>query len=241
MFSKLKINFLQNNKINSYFKYAIGEIILIVIGISIAVLINGFIENQKQKKLLDNIFVNVKSDLELDMKDLKSYFDIYDQQEKYYDFVLDSLDQTKTIEDCSRCYSIITSSSPFNNRTKGYLQLTNYKEFNLDTSDSLVFLTSNFYATYTKEIEVVNQLLLDNMNDNLNYLKLNYPYFKDVFSMDFDTTKLSFFNNNMEFKNRVALGEVLSYANHVPLLKSYKTNAEKLILDIENRLDDDSD
>lgn len=237
MFSKQKLKLLNSSKMKKYLLYALGEIVLIVIGISIAVFINGLVEEQKQKNLLNSILVNIKNDMELDLNDLKSYYDIYESQEDLYKFVLDSLDNGRSIEECRPCINLITSSSPFNLRTRGYQQLVNYKEFKLNSSDSLVFRISNFYASYEKQVDMVNGLLLDNMNDNLNYLKINYPYFKDMFSNTFDKSKLSFFNENSEFKNRVALGEILSFANHLQLLKSFDEEAKQILSDVNQRLE----
>ena len=49
-FRKIRYNLLSENKTGKYFKYAIGEIILVVIGILIALSINNWNENQKKYK-----------------------------------------------------------------------------------------------------------------------------------------------------------------------------------------------
>ena len=48
-FRKIRQNLLMENKTGKYFKYAIGEIILVVIGILIAFQINNWNENRKIK------------------------------------------------------------------------------------------------------------------------------------------------------------------------------------------------
>lgn len=48
-FKKIRQNLLMENKTGKYFKYAIGEIVLVVIGILIALSINNWNQNQKQK------------------------------------------------------------------------------------------------------------------------------------------------------------------------------------------------
>jgi len=48
-FRKIRQNLLIENKTGKYFKYAIGEIILVVIGILIALQINNWNENRKHK------------------------------------------------------------------------------------------------------------------------------------------------------------------------------------------------
>ena len=49
-FRPLRRSLIQENKMGKYFKYAIGEIILVVIGILIALQINNWNENKKSKK-----------------------------------------------------------------------------------------------------------------------------------------------------------------------------------------------
>ena len=50
-FRKIRQNLLMQNKTSKYFKYAIGEIILVVIGILIALQINNWNENRKKETL----------------------------------------------------------------------------------------------------------------------------------------------------------------------------------------------
>ena len=47
-FRKIRYNLMEQNKTGKYFKYAIGEIVLVVIGILIALSINNWNEQPKQ-------------------------------------------------------------------------------------------------------------------------------------------------------------------------------------------------
>jgi len=47
-FRKIRQNLLMENKTGKYFKYAIGEIVLVVIGILIALQINNWNEGRKE-------------------------------------------------------------------------------------------------------------------------------------------------------------------------------------------------
>lgn len=49
-FRKIRLNLLSEGKTGKYFKYAIGEIVLVVIGISIPLQINT-IKNKKDKRV----------------------------------------------------------------------------------------------------------------------------------------------------------------------------------------------
>jgi hypothetical protein len=65
-FRKIRQNFLSEGKTGKYLKYAIGEIILVVIGILIALQLNNLNENKKndvfEKEILSQIQENLKSD-----------------------------------------------------------------------------------------------------------------------------------------------------------------------------------
>ncbi len=55
-----------DNKVITYLLYAIGEIILVVVGILIAVQIDNAVDNQKKKKLKANYILALDEDLRLD-------------------------------------------------------------------------------------------------------------------------------------------------------------------------------
>ena len=66
LFRKIRYNLMSENKTGRYFKYAIGEIILVVIGILIALQINNWNENRKLKQnevvLVKQLLNDVKKD-----------------------------------------------------------------------------------------------------------------------------------------------------------------------------------
>ena len=65
-FRKIRQKLLQQNKIGSYFKYAIGEILLVVIGILIALQINNANEAHKAKQSEKAVLKNLIQDLRAD-------------------------------------------------------------------------------------------------------------------------------------------------------------------------------
>ena len=61
-FRKIRQNLLMENKTGKYFKYAIGEIILVVIGILIALQINNWNEERKRLRQENTILLSLKFD-----------------------------------------------------------------------------------------------------------------------------------------------------------------------------------
>ncbi len=65
-FRHIRQNLLMENKTSKYFKYAIGEIILVVIGILIALQINTWNEKKKESRKLKVVLTSVYKDLVAD-------------------------------------------------------------------------------------------------------------------------------------------------------------------------------
>jgi len=66
-FRKIRQNLLSEGKTGKYFKYALGEIILVVIGILIALSINNWNEKRKLEKQERVYYCKIKEDLETDI------------------------------------------------------------------------------------------------------------------------------------------------------------------------------
>lgn len=72
-FRKIRYNLMSENKTGKYLKYAIGEIILVVIGILIALQINNWNENRKERNQELHYLENLKTDLNLNIAELDNY------------------------------------------------------------------------------------------------------------------------------------------------------------------------
>jgi tetratricopeptide (TPR) repeat protein len=65
-FRKIRQNLLMENKTGKYFKYAIGEIILVVIGILIALQINNWNEARKKEQVEKQVLISLFQEVEKD-------------------------------------------------------------------------------------------------------------------------------------------------------------------------------
>nr|WP_092466202.1 hypothetical protein [Winogradskyella thalassocola] len=71
-FRKIRQNQVMENKTGKYFKYAIGEIVLVVIGILIALQINNWNEKRLQKLTLSNYYERMHEELESSRDNLEN-------------------------------------------------------------------------------------------------------------------------------------------------------------------------
>ena len=63
-FRKIRYSLMEQNKTSKYFKYAIGEVVLVVIGILIALSINNWNEDRKERNKEVSYLKNLKVDLQ---------------------------------------------------------------------------------------------------------------------------------------------------------------------------------
>ena len=75
-FRKIRQNMIKENRASKYFLYAIGEILLVVVGILIALQINNNNEAKKAKAKELHYLKNIKTDLKLNIAHLDNYIEI---------------------------------------------------------------------------------------------------------------------------------------------------------------------
>tara|TARA_R110002073_G_scaffold139232_2_gene289234 strand:+ start:11447 stop:12145 length:699 start_codon:yes stop_codon:yes gene_type:complete len=89
---------IQENKVSKYMLYAIGEIVLVVIGILIALSINNWNENRKLQNEELNLLLEVKSNLEITLNNFRN----------------DTLINTKNILQLRKIEHYIDTDLPYN-------------------------------------------------------------------------------------------------------------------------------
>ena len=81
-FRRIRYDLMEKNKTSKYLKYAIGEILLVVIGILIALQINNWNENRKLKGAEIKLLQNFKTSIEADTSRINFYIKLYSNVEK---------------------------------------------------------------------------------------------------------------------------------------------------------------
>ncbi|MCW5518183.1 DUF6090 family protein [Muriicola sp. Z0-33] len=83
---------MEKNKTGKYIKYAIGEIVLVVIGILIALQINNWNESRKDQHELTNILQNIVTDMRVDALSLKDNLEYANEENKRIKMFLNNKD-----------------------------------------------------------------------------------------------------------------------------------------------------
>jgi len=104
-FRRIRVKLLAEGNFKKFLLYAIGEILLVVIGILIALQINNLNEERKEKKLTSTYLANIELDLLSDLKAIEKAsndIDFYEEEGFYslnvIDGKIDSIDKVKFLK-----------------------------------------------------------------------------------------------------------------------------------------------
>jgi hypothetical protein len=178
-FRKIRQNLLMENKTGKYFKYAIGEIVLVVIGILIALQINNWNENRKAKIIEIVLLENLKNDLTLDTLDInfniKYHSSFINEEKKLLNFLTSDLEHPETTIDYNTALTtpllIVLHESTFANLQNNDIGILTNNKLRKDISRFY-----DFFSTAIKKIE----------NDLSSYetYDVKLPYFLKYFKLD---------------------------------------------------------
>lgn len=87
-FRKIRQKMLTENKFSKYLLYAIGEIILVVIGILIALQVSNWNQNYQLRQLENKYLKEIKSSLEFDLNDIEFNIDFNKKRLKSNEIIL---------------------------------------------------------------------------------------------------------------------------------------------------------
>lgn len=216
-FRRIRQRLLSENKFSKYLIYAIGEIILVVIGILIALQINNWNEERTVQNKLLNIYSLISNDLENDKQELKNNLDFYNQQKSVFDKVRhDSITPDLLDHGLSR----LMDSGPITilNRT-GVNQLRE-----LQNKDSLTLKIIEIYDVMETQMLKLENRISNEISDHTKHLVDNYKWYpewinntimKDVGSKELH----DYFLTSSSYKNRVISIYQQAFNNYVPMLE----------------------
>ena len=184
------------NRPLKYARYAVGEIILVVIGILIALQINTWNEERKTRDIETKTLTEIRSNLQLDLNELLDDIALMDSITLAGQAVLSILNNTSDKPSASFKYQVnISRLNPHFDAVRGGYSLLQSKGLDIISNDSLRGAISKlyelnypYYAKYENErITKVNSIII--------------PKYKDYFSF-FWIHDDSFFNSSSEISDK---------------------------------------
>ena len=244
-FRKIRQKLLSENKFSKYLIYAIGEIVLVVLGILIALQINNWNENKKQIIIQNKILLQIQSDLQKDTIDIVESIQFYkEKNERLENIILrkipisyyQSLNQ-ENYGDCKECKNDVTYFWTFKNHNKGYSQLKSFNTNLNEPLDSLLVKIDQFYYESEQYIKFSNEILRSLMNQNIKSY-VQYDWFIDWSVSGNKKFIKDYVKYIFESKDyRIKSAQFLTFSrNQLHRIKHYKSEATEILKLIDIKL-----
>lgn len=151
-FRKIRQQLISENKLGRYLMYALGEIILVVIGILIALQINNNNEEKKLRKQEIHYLENLKTDLKLNINELDKYIEVRNARIESAEKVLEHF-EGKPLTDLND-FAFHTTNiyiwQKFSQHDNTFQELVNSGNLALISNDSIKNGLLNLQALYKK-------------------------------------------------------------------------------------------
>ncbi|MEL4456519.1 DUF6090 family protein [Lutimonas vermicola] len=230
-----------DNKPLKYMRYAVGEIVLVVIGILIALQINNWNEMRKLQNTMKSIYSIIKTDLQSDVKNIDLVIAEMAPRDSIFKRVINN-DMTKDdYLNCENCCFILYGFPDITLNMRGVKLLEDNGAVFDSHQDSLSIEISNFYAYFNTEIGVAVEEVNIDFEDNYSYFKNNKAWFKDYIKKVKSDELIIYQLTSSDYINRVSSFYMLYYENYqgesyLEHLRNYKENALFLIEKINKKI-----
>ena len=229
-FRKIRQNLLSEGKAQKYLKYAIGEIVLVVIGILIALQINNWNEERKDHLKLLSIYSLIYNDIKDDIEDLQGSLEFYNKKKSIFEKVIqDSITPELLDHGLS---SLIFKSPRTQLNKKGISQLMQLQE-----NDTLTFYLNDIYEFMDTRLVEMEITISNEVIDHKKYVRDNHKWYPEwinnTITQDVGSKELhDYFLTDSTYRNRVVFIYDQVYNNYVfslnALIKSLTTFKEEI-------------
>lgn len=204
IFQRVRMNLIVSKKIKDYIQYALGEIVLVTIGILLALSINTWNENRKKVTLVKELINELNEELQFNI-DRISYLDTATVQSGYSFRMADSLlalrvealqDGIDSSEKALIFGSVLWRLNAFNLSSDVYHTMVETKVINM-LDDSVKLAIRKYYKLIERE-EIYNMTYLSLIKEAVSNCRYGYGELGRAYALD---SNINLNNYNWVFDN----------------------------------------
>lgn len=222
IFRKIRYNLMEQNKTGKYFKYAIGEIILVMIGILLALQVNNWNNQRKENQLEKRYLSDLILDLQVDSITIASAKSSSDRQrlskEKITSFYQgETIHKDSLISYFSDQWRPVPKFNPITTTLDEMKSTGNISVIRNSSVRRKILETYNYYSTHINNSQY---RYLIQQNALGNYVQSIAPnIFSDIFE-EFETLDIIALLSNFQVKNRFLGNYAVDFNKTLSILES---------------------
>ncbi len=238
-FRRIRQRLLSENKLRKYLIYAIGEILLVVTGILIALQINNWNDQRKLDKEVFKINERLILDIDNDIRDLYSKQVYWEHKVPVFNKVFND---SVTLDLFDEGYTRLVTAMDITSLSKTGIQ--QLKDLNIN--DNLSLRIIELYNEMENSTIIPDEIAIDDRaNKFLDHLKeKNYSWYPEWISKtimkDNSSRELQdYFLTSIRYRNEVSLNRLLIIYQYLPSLKYYIAELEEIRTALKQKTDND--
>jgi hypothetical protein len=228
LFRKIRYRLAKDNQFLKYFRYAIGEIVLVVIGILIALYINNWNERRKEREMFDLTLVEAQKELVKNLEQVGLSLDGYAYQDSIMKTVLVDTLAIEEYDVKENQLGLFNSGfwvSPTELSNESFKRLSQFNNIN-ERQDSILQRLNVLQFTINNQVEELEDWMLSTMKENRASIK-NYNWFNDWAYLQWENQEMrKYFQGDPEYLNIIA-----NYSLNLHILTRFLSS-----YDIEGRM-----
>ena len=205
-FRKIRKQLADDNKPLKYMRYAIGEILLVVIGILIALQVNNWNQQQINDAKITSILKEIQQDLLFDVESSKQFFDSFIRGCTIEDSILNNKSTRNDYPSgLKRGHRLGFDTFNFVINTGGYDNLARNIDNVPEKYQTILKDLKNLYVTLKTDIDISNSRVTEASKKNRDYISYQHGFFLQKQRGMVTEAEFNYYLNDPHYKNMVHL------------------------------------
>jgi hypothetical protein len=237
-FRKIRQNLLTENKFSKYLLYAIGEIILVVIGILIALSINNWNEERKAAENTMFLFKLAHKELQYNIKSTAKIVNIYRGKDSIaYKVINKKVSKEEFRLRPTRYLSLLTYGKTASVSDKAFQNLINNKGETSQKQDSLILKLKMLNGVNKAELEMMDSKLPEYIFGILETYKNDQDWYYEYYNFKTVSNKmLDYFLVEPDYFNEVTYYKTAFLGQHFKNNLEFRQEAIKIYDELSDYL-----
>lgn len=236
-FNQIKTFFKKESSIYRYLGYALGESILVIVSILVAVKIDNYNENQKNQEDIIVTLKQIQSELITSAKDAEKVIDFYINVDTLmYNIMSGKVKEKDYTGEMGNRYALVGMSyTSLSIEMEGFNTLMNKSENIPEEYNAIVSDLKYLYIKNAKIVEDMNNTMATTTLDFFKWrmANTNWAYEEYFNNKGITKQKIDFFLHHPYYKNYLQQYNMVGLNNHVQVILEFRSKAEECF----NKLD----
>ena len=235
---QIRRKLLTNNKVTTYLLYAIGEIILVVVGILIAVQIGDWNEQKKTETKIINLLGEVRDDLATDIVRANEVLNYYQETDSIITLALNDKLTAEDYKQYPRRLSLLTTvAQHIKIHNNGYRKLMELSD-NIPTKfQPIVDVLTEMYESQKYLVDMSDERMNLLTDQNYDHFAQTKPWYHKIRRGMIDDEIIDYYLHDPFYKNKLDSYQIYSIGNYSRRIYRFAQNAHAAYKLIHNELE----